>query len=391
MLQNKNLSSIFKKNWFFLAGLFVYLSLIWVYIVPPIIAQNDIQIVRLDEINRCIKDGQIPCRYVPDLKNLYGYPLFNYYAPLPYYFGELIFLLTNSLLFSAKIMLLFSFIGSYIFMYLLINQFLNGLKRTLLALSYSLIPYVIFKLNVKDSIGEMWGLMFLAASFYAVKKLAEQTNIKNLLLASIFLAFLVTSYQLSLLVFLPVLCIFIIILFIKTRKVKFLWFNLAAGFLAILLSAFYLLPMLFEIQLTRSDYLPSFVKETPSVRGLSRYEVLTGDSNVFDFKEGTNWLSFKTDTKTHTIIRLSKYYFPDWKVFVDGKEIQVDYRNNDMGLITFLLGVGNHTINARLYDTPIRALSNLITLAGLSMTMALFLVSFVRVRKWIRYYRKGIN
>lgn len=391
MLLSKNQSKILKKNWSFVIGLLLYLGLIWIFLIPSFFNRSDIQLIRLDEINRCFQDVQIPCRWTPDLRNLYGHPLFNYYAPLPYYFGELMFLLTNSLLFSAKIMFTLAFIGSYTFVYLLIYKFQSGLKGSLFAFFYSFIPYFIFKLYIKDPIGEMWGLMFLAASFYAIKKLEEQINIKNLLLSCIFLAFLITSYQFSVLVFLSLVFIYIALLFFRKREVRFLWFNFAAAFLALLLSSFYFLPMLFEIKLIRSDYLPVFVKERPLLPGLSRYEILTGDSKVFDFQEGTNWLSFKTNTKTHTIIRLSKYYFPDWKIFIDGKEIKVDYENNDMGLMTFLLGVGNHTIEGRLYDTPIRSLSNLITLAGLGMVLILFLVSFVRIRKWILYYRKGIN
>ena len=51
---------------------------------------DDLQVGRLYEMDLCFRDGQIPCRWVPDMGYGYGYPLFNYYPPLPFYFGELV-------------------------------------------------------------------------------------------------------------------------------------------------------------------------------------------------------------------------------------------------------------------------------------------------------------
>lgn len=146
-------------------------------------------------------------------------------------------------------------------------------------------------------------------------------------------------------------------------------------------------------QIKRSifDFLPIYAKEPPAELAPARYQILTGDTQISDFKEGTNWLSFSSETKTHTIIRLSRYFFPNWKVFVDGKEIPVDYKNNSLGLTTFILGEGKHLIDVRLYDTPIRSLANVITLAGFAIIVILFLISFSKVRKWILYYQKGIS
>lgn len=146
-------------------------------------------------------------------------------------------------------------------------------------------------------------------------------------------------------------------------------------------------------QIKRSifDYLPIYAKEPPAELATERYKILTGDSRVYDFKEGTNWISFKTETKTHTIIRLSQYYFPDWRIFVDGKEIKFDYKSNTLGLMTIILGEGNHDVYARLYDTPIRSISNTITQSSSVIVLLLFIYQFDRVKRWIQYYRKRIH
>ena len=54
---------------------------------------DDMQVIRLQQMDVCVRDGQIPCRWVPDLGLGYGYPLYQYYAPLPYYFMETVHLL----------------------------------------------------------------------------------------------------------------------------------------------------------------------------------------------------------------------------------------------------------------------------------------------------------
>lgn len=376
---------IFKSNWPFLAGLIIALSLFWIF--TGSFNKGSITVVRLKEMNECFKDGQIPCRWVPDLQNLYGYPLFNFHAPLPYYLGQLIFLLTDNFINAVKIMFSVSIMVSIVFIYLIykkLNKPITGF--IVLFFIFSLI-YLIYK---RDAIGEMWALMFLSTSAYSIFKLKEQINLKRMLLFALSIAFLITSYDLSFKLLVPLIIIDLVIIFIKKSQIKFLWFSLMGLFLGILLSSFYLLPMIVEKNLVHKNYLPIFVKETPPP-ATNGFEKLIGDTRVLDYKEGSNWLSFNTETNSHTIIRLHEYYFPNWKIFVDGKEILVEYENNSTGLMSLILGKGNHTIHAKLYNTPIRLLSNLLTLLGVGITVILFLISFANVRKWLLYYKKGIS
>ena len=564
-----------KKKWPFLLGLALSISLLWpLFVASSFTHHDDVEMIRLYEMDQCFKDHQIPCRWVPDLGGIYGYPLFNYYAPLPYYFGELIYFLTHSLIFSAKAMFAVSFLGSYIFMYLLTRKFWGNLGGSLSAIFYSFAPYHALDFYVRGAMGEMWGLMLFPAVFWAVSKLEEDSGVSNFLLLAILLAGLFTSHNLSAMVILPFYLVWSLMFFFKRRNKKFLYFGAGGFILGILLSAFYLFPVTFEknlvhlettiegyfsytehfkgfrkLFLVRSwgygasvrevpggekdhlsyqigwvhllgwilalvslkflwnknkllsliiifgsfsallsifmihprsefiwriieplkylqfpwrflmlviffvsflsgsifsvlkknrekiwillvllvtilnfsyfkpekfiqttdeklltgevwrnqtmrsifDYLPIFAKEPPAEMATEKYKVLTGESKVYDFKKGTNWINFKTETKSHTIIRLSQYYFPDWKISVDGKDIKFDYKNNSLGLMTILLGTGNHTVDARLHDTPIRSVSNAITAVTFILTLLLFISQFAKMRKWIQYYRKRIN
>ena len=86
------MANLIKSHKEFFIGFVLTLSLLWPLLMAPFFSHHDdVQVIRLYEMDKCIKDGQIPCRWVPDLGGLYGYPIFNYYAPLPYYFGELFY------------------------------------------------------------------------------------------------------------------------------------------------------------------------------------------------------------------------------------------------------------------------------------------------------------
>ena len=153
----------------FILGLVLTLSLLGpLFSAPYFSHHDDVQVIRLNQMDKCIKDGQFPCRWVPDLGGLYGYPLFNYYAPLPYYFGEIIYLFANNFIFSAKIMFAFSFVGSYIFMYLLASKFWGKMGGAVSAIFYSFAPYHAVDFYVRGAMGEMWGLMLFPAVLWGL-------------------------------------------------------------------------------------------------------------------------------------------------------------------------------------------------------------------------------
>ena len=47
------------------------------------IMHDDLQMMRQLEMEKCFLDRQIPCRWIPDMGYGFGFPLFNFYPPLP--------------------------------------------------------------------------------------------------------------------------------------------------------------------------------------------------------------------------------------------------------------------------------------------------------------------
>ena len=62
------MKKIFLSHIYFLIGLLLSLSLLWpLFAAPYFVHHDDVQVIRLYEMNKCFTDHQLPCRWVPDL------------------------------------------------------------------------------------------------------------------------------------------------------------------------------------------------------------------------------------------------------------------------------------------------------------------------------------
>ncbi|MFH1971207.1 MAG: 6-pyruvoyl-tetrahydropterin synthase-related protein [Patescibacteria group bacterium] len=534
------------KNKFFLLGLLLTLAITWpLFRSGYFTHHDDVQVIRLHQMNKCIEDFQIPCRWVPDLGGVYGYPLFNYYGPLPYYFGEIFYLLLGNLIISAKIMFGFAFLGSYVFMYLLGKKLWGTqLSGAISGIFYSYAPYHAVDFFVRGAMGEMWALMFVPAIFWATLEYFENKKTKYWSLIALFTAFLIASHNLSLMMFLPFILAFGVVIAIRFQTfTSFKFFTLAIIF-GFCLSAFYVIPAYFEKnlvhvdtttmgyfsytehfkglrkllveriwgwgasvreipggekdgmsfqigwghltafmvtlvglgvnfkkllfkkyfwevafftfalgvgvfmihpssvkiwnlipplkfiqfswrflmlvifaisilsgsiivwfkkewlkgfvaavfilgivglnfsyfkpekfltitqeeyltgkewdkQIKRSifDYLPIYAKAPPAELADFKYRIENGQGKILDFKKGSDWFSFVSESDQEMTITLAQYYFPNWEIMVDDQKTEIDYQN-DLGLMTIKVGAGYHSVMGKLNDTPLRTISN---------------------------------
>ncbi len=113
------------------AKVFVPLILVLVlsfFTIKPLLSpgyfpmHDDTQPSRIFEIAKALKDGQFPVRWVEDLGYGYGYPIFNFYAPLPYYFGALFISGGIGAITASKIMFAAGILLAAVTMYLLAEK-----------------------------------------------------------------------------------------------------------------------------------------------------------------------------------------------------------------------------------------------------------------------------
>lgn len=243
-----------KVNVYLLVGFLLTLSVLWPLLVAPYFTHHDdVQVIRLFEMNKCILDLQIPCRWVPDLGGLYGYPLFNYYGPLPYYFGEIIYLLTSSLLISAKMMFATSFVMSFIFMFFLGRKLWGDFGGLVSGVFYSFAPYHSMDFYVRGAMGEMWALMLYPAIIWGLLRLREEPVKKNMAILALFIGFLVISHNLSAMIFVPMVIVLFGILYLYKRSFRFLEAFVFSLVLGLSISTFYFVPALLEKNLVHVE------------------------------------------------------------------------------------------------------------------------------------------
>lgn len=221
----------------------------WWYMVKPgfFSMHDDMQFMRLYELDKCFKDDQIPCRWVPDLGYGYGYPLFNYYSPLPYYLGEAIHLVFGtSFIDTVKILFALGFVLSGIFMFFLAREFWGNLGGFLSAIFYIYAPYHAMDVYVRGAMGEHWALVWFPLILLAVYKVVKEGGHRWTLALALSFGLLLLSHNLMSIPF-SVVALFwgMMWLFLTKNYRKIL--PLGAGVIwAIFLAAFFLLPVLFE-------------------------------------------------------------------------------------------------------------------------------------------------
>lgn len=222
---------------------------------------DDMQMIRQLQLEKCLKDGQIPCRWSPDLGYEYGYPLFNFYPPLPYIVGQIYRFLGFSFMWSVKLTAVTQFIASGIAMYLFVSYLSTPLVGFLASLFYTYAPYHAVNIYIRGAMNEAWASIFFPLIFLYIKKVIDQPKIKNTILLSLSIVGLMLSHNPMLLVF-ALFCIpwTFYCLFQKYKKnkkiadIKPVLKNLViSAIFALGLAAFYTLPVLLESKLTQID------------------------------------------------------------------------------------------------------------------------------------------
>lgn len=520
---------------------------------------DDLQIMRIFEMDKCFKDGQIPCRWVPDMGFGYGYPLFNYYPVMPYYLGELIHFLGFSLIWSVKIDFILVFIVSAISMFFLARTFWGNLGGFMSTLLYLYAPYHSVDIYVRGAMAEAWSLAWTPLVFLFIYRVVMQGGLKNIVGLAVFLSLFLISHNPMALVFSPIMVAWALLFIIYYKKYKSIYSLVISGVWALGLAAFFTVPVLLEgkfvhletlfigyfnylahfvglnqlfistfwgyggsiwgpddglsfqigylhwgaillflpliyffwkkirinsfiliflflvfwfyaflmhprsnfiweavpilqniqfpwrllaitifvsslyagsiftlelnkklkkllvvitiigigivylqyfhiekpIPLTDQqklsgalwdlqrtagifDYLPKTAKFPPGGPALERIEVISGVATTSGFMRGTQSLKFSSDSTTSAVVRLPIIDFPEWRLFVDGKQTAFDNKN-DLGQPTFELGPGKHEVYAKLFNTPVRIISNSISL--ISFTILLYFLYKLKKRK----------
>lgn len=251
------LKNYFHKYWHIILLVLLGVLISWPLFVPGYFSHHDdLQIMRLFEMRKCFNDLQVPCRWVPDMGFGNGFPLFNYYGPLPYYLGGVASYLFSYIT-TAKLLFFIALVFGGVGMYFLVKDIWGGIAGLVAGALYLFAPYKALDIYVRGALSEAFALTIIPFVFFFGYRLVKLKGFKYLIAFSLSLAAFLTTHNIMTILFIPALLLWLgYCLYInKGNGLKEVLFSLG---LAFGLSAFFTIPAFFEKSLVQTEALTRF-------------------------------------------------------------------------------------------------------------------------------------
>ncbi len=210
---------------------------------------------RVAAMRHALKDGVLFTRYLPDLAFGYGYPFFNYRAPLSYYLALALTLTGLALPLALNLVYVLSIVGSALAAYLLARDLFGLRAGVVAAVAYAYAPYQFVDALTRANAPESIALALMPLTLWAFRRLAL-TGRRNWFLISVgSLVALYLTHNISSLLFTPFLMAYLCLLWLTRRGEGHWATTVGALSIALGLTAFFWGPALLEkdyVQLYRS-------------------------------------------------------------------------------------------------------------------------------------------
>lgn len=244
---------------------------------PSLPCTDDVafHLLRLTQLDHMMRQGIFFSRWAPDMAQGYGYPFFNFYAPLSTYIAEFISLLTQNLNMAVRVSFALSIYFSGVTAYLLARDHFSKMAALVTAVSYMYAPYLAYDIFFRGNLAETMAWPFMPLALWAMGRLArgaeqQRTGGRRYFIATTlsYTAILLTHNAFAL-IFSPLIGLYGIVEMMGThnkaeRKLPLRRFVLisAALMLGLGITTFFWLPALVERAFVHSDRLlvpPTFV------------------------------------------------------------------------------------------------------------------------------------
>ena len=163
------------------------------------------------------------------------------------------------------------------------------------------------------------------------------------------------------------------------------WFYAALAGLVMITSLFYWRPLGFD-KIDESDYWQyplntTYFGEADTIWAASppneypeqRIEVVEGRGEIRNLSLSQTSHHFQIEAETEARVLDRTFFFPGWRVFVDGVETEIQFQDpNYRGLLTFRLKPGLHQVEAVFGRTKDRQIAESLSLISLAVILAFF-------------------
>ncbi len=252
--------------------------------VRPILAANlpcsdDVafHLLRLVQLNHLMEQGVWFSRWAPDMAQGYGYPFFNFYAPLSTYTAVVFGWLTGDLHLAVRLTFAFGLFAAGLAMYRLARDHFSNVAAIVAAVAYVYAPYQGYDIYFRGNLAESFAWWLLPLGLWGMGRLARTGQVRWLGLTMAVYTAVILTHNVFALIFSPLLGLYGLFWLWQTReknsafsapsavnslsKQRFALILAALGG-GILLTTFFWLPALVERAYVHSDRLlvpPIFV------------------------------------------------------------------------------------------------------------------------------------
>lgn len=109
-------------------------------------------------------------------------------------------------------------------------------------------------------------------------------------------------------------------------------------------------------------------------------EIIEGDGEIVERVERNSSRTYKIVAITPVRLADYTFYFPGWKVFVDGQETPIEFQDvNYRGVITYKVPSGEHQVSVRFVPTKVRAAGQIASLLSLGSLVGFWVSDRVRL------------
>ncbi|MEK7439597.1 MAG: 6-pyruvoyl-tetrahydropterin synthase-related protein, partial [Chloroflexota bacterium] len=212
-------------------------------------------------LEQMIRDGQPFGRWSPEMAHGFGYPYFNYYAPLPSYI--LIAIHSLGFIYPVALHIFFALciwiagLATYFF----VRDWMNDAAGVAASVVYMTAPYLAFDILFRSALAESFALVFPPLIlFFAHRSLSNfQLPTSNFhfwdLGFALSIAALLYTHNITALITLPLIVGYVVLHTLINRNPRALIFNSLIIILGLSLAARFWLPALTERNLVQSDKL----------------------------------------------------------------------------------------------------------------------------------------
>ena len=222
---------------------------------------DGVHFIRLYDLDKVLREGQFPPRWLSDMGKGYGYPFFNFYPPFAYFVGEIFHFLGFSFTVANKLSFALAGASGILGMFIFIKYLFSAEIGVLVSFLWAFLPYRAVDLYVRGSLAEYWGMNWLPWIFYFLVKFLKGREKRDLIKFILVLTILLLTHNVVSLLTVLWLGGLLLFYFIfgerKDRDKKLLLLILLAFVLSLGLAAFFIFPALSEKKFTSINTMTS--------------------------------------------------------------------------------------------------------------------------------------